>query len=57
MARNDQGTSQIVGFRIPTTLAQELKAEAKARGIRLNKLLAEMWELYKGRAREKPGAR
>jgi len=42
-------TSQVVGFRIPKRLARELKAEAAKRGLKLNQLLAEMWELYKKR--------
>jgi len=39
--------SQVVGFRIPQLLARDVKAEAGKRGLKLNQLFAEMWELYR----------
>lgn len=45
--------SQVVGFRIPQDLARDVKAEAGRRGLKLNQLFAEMWELYK---KQKPKA-
>lgn len=39
--------SQVVGFRIPHALASDIKIEAAKRHIPLNKLLAEMWQLYR----------
>lgn len=52
-ARADAGQSQIVGFRISKELAAEVKAEADRRGIRLNLLFEELWQLY--RASNQPG--
>lgn len=45
--------SQIVGFRMPIPLAQAIKIEAVRRQVPLNKLIVEMWDLY----REAKGAR
>ncbi len=42
-----RGPSQVVGFRNPQPLARDVKAEAGKRGLKLNRLFAEMWELYR----------
>jgi hypothetical protein len=42
-ARNETRT---IGFRLPANLAQSVKAEAESRGIMLNRLFEEMWDLY-----------
>lgn len=42
-----QQDSQIVGIRIPIALARDVKAEAARRGLKLNQLFGEMWDLYK----------
>jgi len=47
-----QAESQIIGFRLPKKLAREVKAEAVDRGLSLNRLFLEMWELYQ-QARKK----
>ena len=46
-SRKDSGTTQIVGFRISKALARDIKSEAAKRGLKLNQLLSEMWQLYK----------
>ena len=54
---NEKRTSQIVGFRISPAMAAELKSEAKKKNIRLNELLAEMWNAYKHSDKDKLRAR
>jgi predicted DNA binding CopG/RHH family protein len=41
------GSSKIIGFRLPLPLANAIKQEAERRGLPLNRLLAEMWQLYR----------
>ncbi len=48
-----QANSRIIGVRLPTQLAIEVKAEAARRNIALNKLFLEMWDLYQQQARKK----
>lgn len=38
---------QIVGFSLSPDRAEEVRAEAKARGISLRQLMEELWELYR----------
>jgi hypothetical protein len=38
--------TRVVGFRLPRALAQSVKDEAAQRGIPLNRLFAELWDLY-----------
>lgn len=45
--RRDSGASQIVGFRLPVSLAKAIKVEAARRQVPLNSLLTEMWQLYR----------
>lgn len=39
----------IIGFRLPQALAQEVKAEAARRGVKLNALFQELWADYRRR--------
>lgn len=41
------GGSKVVGIRMPKDLAREVKTEAARRGVKLNQLFSEMWQLYK----------
>lgn len=41
-----QPESQVVGLRLSTEFAQEFKAEAALRGLKLNDLFQEMWKNY-----------
>jgi hypothetical protein len=51
----ERADSRIIGFRLPTALASDVKAEAGRRQISLRKLFEEMWELYQKRpAKAKP---
>jgi hypothetical protein len=43
----ENATTQIIGFRLPIPIAKAIKIEAARRQIRLNALLAEMWQLYR----------
>jgi hypothetical protein len=43
---NPRSGRQIVGFSLPTDLAQEVKAEAARRNMSLRNLFQEMWALY-----------
>jgi hypothetical protein len=45
--RTETGDSQIIGFRMPKAIAQAIKVEAARRQVPLNRLLAEMWKLYR----------
>lgn len=44
--RPSQSETQIIGFRLPKALAAAVKTEAARRGLPLNTLFAELWELY-----------
>jgi len=46
-SRASKDDSQVVGFRIPQPLARDVKAEAGKRGLKLNQLFAELWDLYR----------
>lgn len=39
--------TQVVGFRLPRELAQEVKTEAFRSGVNLNRLFVKIWEQYK----------
>ncbi len=45
--RPETGASQIIGFRLPVSVAKAIKVEAARRQMPLNSLLAEMWQLYR----------
>lgn len=51
--RPSNAESQIIGFRLPRQLAKDIKIEAVRRQIPLNGLLAEMWDMYRDRKRER----
>lgn len=44
--RHPHRDTRTIGFRLPAELAQSVKDEAARRGIMLNRLFEEMWELY-----------
>jgi hypothetical protein len=44
--RRPRRETRTIGFRLPSNVAQSVKAEADRRGIMLNRLFEEMWELY-----------
>lgn len=41
-----QSETQVLGFRLSKELAAAVKTEAARRGVPLNSLFAELWELY-----------
>lgn len=45
-AKPSNRESRTIGFRLPSKLAEQVKDEAARRGIMLNRLFEEMWELY-----------
>lgn len=44
--RRPHKDTRTIGFRLPFDLARSVKDEAARRGIMLNRLFEEMWELY-----------
>ena len=38
---------QIIGFRLPVSIAKAVKVEAARRQVKLNTLFVEMWDLYR----------
>jgi hypothetical protein len=46
-SRRSRKETRTIGFRLPADLAQSVKAEAARRGIMLNRLFEEMWDLYR----------
>jgi hypothetical protein len=50
-AKKDSGT-QIVGFRMPPSLAHDVKMEASRRGLSLKALFVEMWDQYNRQAKK-----
>ncbi|MEW7982969.1 MAG: hypothetical protein G8D58_10340 [gamma proteobacterium symbiont of Phacoides pectinatus] len=48
-----QQESQVLGLRLPVSLVREVKAEAAMRGLRLNQLFVELWDLNKNRINSK----
>ena len=49
--RPDSGATKIIGFRLPLPIATAIKVEAARRQLPLNRLLIEMWQLYRESAR------
>jgi hypothetical protein len=45
--RPETAASQIIGFRLPVSVAKAIKVEAARRQVPLNGLLTEMWQLYR----------
>ena len=45
IAQTGRGQSQIIGFRLPISLAKAIKVEAARRQLPLNALLAEMRQI------------
>lgn len=43
----DDAQSVVVSLRLDPALAADFRMEAARRGLRLNRLFAEMWSLYK----------
>lgn len=44
--RRPHRDTRTIGFRLSSDLARSVKDEAAQRGIMLNRLFEEMWELY-----------
>lgn len=53
MKKNSNQESKIIGLRLSPSLVEEVKVEAKRRGMTMNRLFEELWSNYQKRANSK----